>query len=98
MRLVAILATTLVVSSCITSEEMQVAPNVVQINTMATGNLFVGHAGDVTMQTAAKATLANGDSLFKDQNAQMGGGQQLVGVQTCGSVSVAGSPAAATAI
>jgi len=98
MRIAAIIATTLLVSGCITSEEMQVAPNVVQINTMATGNLFVGHAGDVTMQKAAKATLANGYDFFKYQNAQMGGGQQMVGIQSFGSATVTGSPAAATAI
>jgi hypothetical protein len=97
MRIPAILAAALLLNACIHTEEMQLAPNIVQLNTQAEGALFVGHAGDVTLQRAAKVTLANGYDYFKFQNAQMGSGQQLVGVQSFGSATAVGSPYAVTA-
>jgi hypothetical protein len=97
MRIPTLIATILLVSGCIHTEEMQIAPNVVQLDTQAEGALFVGHAGDVTLQRAAKVTLANGYDYFKFQNTQMGSDQQFVGVQSFGSASVNGSTYAATA-
>lgn len=91
------LVVTASLGGCITTEEMQIAPNIVQLDTHAAGALFTGNAGNVTLQKAAKATLANGYDLFKLQNTQVGGGMQLVGVQSFGSANVYGNAYGATA-
>lgn len=91
---------------CVHTEEMQLAPNIVRIDTHASGALFTGHSGDVVLQRAAKVTLANGYDLFKLSDAQLGQGSQFAGVSVSGNqyfssatpVYAATSAAAATVI
>ena len=45
------------IGGCVNTQEMPLAPNIVRLDTHASGALFVGHATDVTMQKAAEATI-----------------------------------------
>ena len=50
-------AVSVVLAGCVSTQELQLAPNMVRLDTNARGALFVGHAGDITLQQAAKATV-----------------------------------------
>jgi hypothetical protein len=84
-------------AGCVTTQEMPLAPNVVRLDTRAKGALFVGKAGDVTLQRAAQVTIKNGYEFFRLEQPQIGQGSQLAGVSTFGSASIYGSPYGATA-
>ena len=90
-------AVSVVLAGCVSTQELQLAPNMVRLDTNARGALFVGHAGDITLQQAAKATVKNGYEYFRLDQAQMGSGSQLVGVSSYGSASVYGGPYMASA-
>jgi hypothetical protein len=84
-------------AACVSTQEMQLAPNVVRLDTSAKGALFVGQAGNATLKRAAEETVKNGYEYFRLEQAQMGQGSQLVGTSSFGSASVYGSPYGATA-
>jgi hypothetical protein len=82
---------------CVSTQEMQLAPNVVRLDTSAKGQMFVDQAGDATLKRAAEETLKNGYEFFRLEQAQMGQGSQFVGTSTYGTASVYGSSYGATA-
>lgn len=67
-------------SACVTTQEMPLAPNVVRLDTEARGSLFVGQAPKATMKRAAELTLAKGFTHFRLDQVQMGQGRELAGV------------------
>lgn len=75
----------LVSSGCIRTQEMPLAPNVVRINTHASGLLFAGQATSQTMRRAAELTLQSGYSHFRFEQAQVSQGSQLSGVYSSAS-------------
>jgi hypothetical protein len=67
-------------AGCIHTEEMPLAPNVVRLDTQASGLLFAGQATSQTMKRAAELTLQNGYSHFRLDQADLSQGSQLAGV------------------
>jgi hypothetical protein len=70
----------LVLTGCISTQEMPLAPNVVRIDTQARGLLFTGQTVPQTMRTAAKATLDRGYTHFKFAEAGVAQGSVVTGV------------------
>ena len=66
----------LAVAGCVTSQEVPLAPNVVRIDTRASGLLSVGSTTSVTMRKAAQATIDAGYTHFNLQN-QLSQGSQV---------------------
>jgi hypothetical protein len=71
-------------AGCVHTQEMPIAPNVVRIDTQASGLLYQGQAVPSTMVAAAKATLARGYSHFKLGEVAMGQGSEVSGVSAVG--------------
>lgn len=69
----------LMLSGCISTQEMPLAPNVVRIDTQARGLLFTGQTVPQTMRTAAKATLDRGYTHFKFADAGVAQGSVVTG-------------------
>jgi hypothetical protein len=69
-----------VTTACVSTQELPLAPNVVQLDTHASGALFTGQATAQTMKRAAELTLQNGYTHFRLENAQMSQGSQLAAV------------------
>jgi hypothetical protein len=63
---------------------MPLAPNMVRLDTRASGGLFVGQATGQTMRRAAELTLQNGYSHFRLENAEVSRGSQFAGVYSSG--------------
>ena len=82
MRKILVGIALVVLAGCATTSEMPLAPNVVRLDTQASGALFVGSAPSITMKKAAEATLARGYSHFRLEQATMASGSRLVGMQT----------------
>jgi hypothetical protein len=82
MKRFLVVAALLPLGGCITSQTMPLAPNMVQIDTKASGLLFTGQAVPETMRQASKATLEAGYTHFKFQNAATGIGAEQV--SSCG--------------
>ena len=72
------------VGGCVSTQEMPLAPNVVRLDTHASGALFAGQATGQTMRRAAELTLQNGFSHFRLEDAQMSHGSQFAGVYSSG--------------
>jgi hypothetical protein len=72
------------VGGCVSTQELPLAPNVVRLDTHASGALFTGQATAQTMRRAAELTLQNGYSHFRLEQAQMSQGSQLAGVNSFG--------------
>lgn len=70
--------------ACATTSEMPLAPNVVRLDTQASGLLFTSAAPAITMKKAAESTLSRGYTHFRIDQAQTAQGQRLVGVQSSG--------------
>lgn len=68
-----------VVSGCVTTQEMPLAPNVVRLDTHATGAVFTGQAVPQTMRRAAELTLQNGYAYFRLDQPEMSQGVQYAG-------------------
>jgi hypothetical protein len=71
-------------AGCVSTQEMPLAPNVVQLDTHASGALFAGQATSQTMKRAAELTLQSGYTHFRLENAQMPQGSLLAGVYSSG--------------
>lgn len=69
-----------VLGACVTTQEMPLAPNVVRLDTHASGLLFANKAGSVTLHRAAELTLQNGFTHFRLEQADISHGSQLAGV------------------
>jgi hypothetical protein len=67
-------------AGCIHTDEMPLAPNMVRLDTQASGLLFAGQATSQTMGHAAELTLQNGYSHFRLDQAGLSQGSQLAGV------------------
>lgn len=85
-RLLAGLAA-LLLSGCATTQEMPLAPNVVRLDTHASGLLFTSAAPAMTMKRAAEVTLQRGYTHFQLGDATTAQGRSLVGMQTHGQAS-----------
>jgi len=66
-------------ASCISTQEMPLAPNVVRIDTQAKGLLFTGQTVPTTMRAAAKATLDRGYTHFRFADASVQQGSVVAG-------------------
>ena len=73
-------AAALLLTGCATTSEMPLAPNVVRLDTQASGLAFVGSVGEVTMLRAAEATVKRGYTHFRFQDASTAQGSRVVGV------------------
>ena len=71
-------------TGCIQTNELALAPNVIRLDTQASGRLFTGMAGDQTQRKAAEATLARGYTHYRLEQAQMGSGEQYAGTVNTG--------------
>ena len=80
MRSICLVAPALALAACVTTQEMPLAPNVVRLDTHASGDMFGEDAPGQTMRRAAEVTLQNGFSYFQLQQAQMSQGSEMAGV------------------
>lgn len=80
-----------IISGCATTNEMPLAPNVVRLDTQASGTMFAGSAGRITLLRAAEATAKRGYTHFRLEQAATSQGQQLAGVSTSGNGSYSGT-------
>jgi hypothetical protein len=76
---------------------MPLAPNVVRLDTHASGLLFTGQAAPQTLHSAAELTLQNGYTHFRLQLANIAQGSQLAGVYSSGSGNAYGTAIGNTA-
>ncbi len=72
-------------ASCATTSEMPLAPNMVRLDTQASGLIFTSAAGAITMKKAAEATIKRGYEYFRLEQAQTASGSRFVGMNTYGS-------------
>jgi hypothetical protein len=91
-----IVALSLSCGACITTQEMPLAPNVIRLDTQASGFLFTGQASSQTMRRAAELTLQNGFTHFRFDQAQVAQGSQYAGTYTSGSATASGNANFAT--
>jgi len=80
MKRLLVAACAAALSACIRTQEMPLAPNVVRLDTQASGLLFAGQATGQTMRRAAELTLQNGYSHFRLDQVGMGQGSEVSGV------------------
>ena len=73
--------------ACITTQEMPLAPNVVRLDTQASGLLYTGKVASTTMRRAAELTIAKGYTHFRFDQAAMGQGSEFGGMISSGSAS-----------
>ena len=71
---------TISLASCVSTQVMPLAPNMVRIDTQASGLLYQGRAVPETMIAAAKETLSRGYTHFRFADANMGQGSEVTGV------------------
>ena len=71
-------------SACVSTQVMPLAPNMVRIDTKASGLLYQGRAVPETMIAAARETLARGYTHFRFGDASMGQGSEITGVSGFG--------------
>lgn len=81
-KLIILAAVSLTVTACATTDEMPIAPNMVRIDTQASGLAFTGSVGRVTMKKAAEATIKRGYTHFKIADMNSNRGQRLVGMNS----------------
>jgi hypothetical protein len=82
------------ISACLQTQEMPLAPNVVRLDTHASGLLFTGQAAPQTLHRAAELTLQNGYTHFRLEQANMAQGSQLAGVYSSASGNAYGTASA----
>ena len=68
-----------VLTACVSTQEMPLAPNAVRLDTQAQGLLFTGQTVPATMKAAARATLDRGYSHFVFANAGVQQGSVVTG-------------------
>jgi hypothetical protein len=84
LPIAASLALAAALTGCVHTQEMPLAPNVVRINTQASGLLYAGKAVPSTMTAAARATLSRGYTHFKIGEAGLDQGSEINGLSTYG--------------
>lgn len=80
-----------ITGACIHTQELPLAPNVVRLDTQASGKLFVGQAASSTMKRAAQITLDRGYTHFRFAEAEMRQGEQYAGSITSGQATTQGT-------
>lgn len=70
----------LLAAGCMRTQELPLAPNMVRLDTQASGLLFSSLAATQTLRRAAELTLQNGYSHFRLEQANLSQGSQLAGV------------------
>lgn len=80
MKRLSLLAGLLVLQACATTSEMPLAPNVVRLDTQASGLLYTGSAPSITMKKAAETTLRRGYTHFRLEQAATSSGRRVAGV------------------
>lgn len=96
---VAVVALSIPICACVTTQEMPLSANVWKIQTDAGGLLFVGQASSQTLKRAAELTLKQGYTHFRIADAAMNSGSEFAGYipgQTNTTVNVMGSTAYGT--
>jgi hypothetical protein len=81
----------LAIGGCVSTQEMPLAPNIVRLDTQASGLLFTGQAVPQTMRAAATATLNRGYTHFKFAEAGLQQGSQVTGVVGSSDTHVSGT-------
>jgi hypothetical protein len=84
----------LTIGACIHTQEMPLAPNVVRLDTQASGLLFVGQASSKTLRRAAEITLQKGYTHFRLDDAQVSQGTQVAGMYSSGQATGSGTASA----
>ena len=84
MRYLILTSIIIILSSCVSTQVMPLAPNAIQLTTTAKGVLFQGRAVPETMITAARQTLARGYTHFRFLNASLGQGSEISSLNTYG--------------
>jgi hypothetical protein len=79
VKTIAAIALTAGLAGCVSTNEMEVAPNVVMLQTRAGGALFAGRSGPEMLKKAAQDTLSRGYACFTLSGAQMQTGSQYAG-------------------
>lgn len=79
LKFVAFASIAFVVSGCLSTQEMPLAPNVVRIDTQSKGLLFTGQTVPATMRAAANATLERGYTHFRFAEASLQQGSVVAG-------------------
>src|ERR1044072_5065802 len=87
----AVVASTLGLAGCITTQEMPLAPNVVRIDTQSRGLLFTGQTVPTTMRASAQATLDRGYTPFKFADASLQQGSLVTGAIASSNTNFSGS-------
>lgn len=83
-------------AGCISTQEIPLAPNMVRLDTKASGLLLAGQATNQTMRRAAELTLQNGHTHFGFEQASLQQGSQLSGVYSTADATVYGNSNVAT--
>lgn len=91
MKLFLALIGSLLAGGCISTQELPLAPNVVRLDTQASGLLFTGQTVPQTMRSAAVATLNRGYTHFKFADADLQQGSVVAGVAGTSTGSFAGT-------
>ena len=81
----AVIGVALFAAGCINTQEMPLAPNIVRLDTHASGLLFAGQAAPQTLHSAAELTLQNGYTHFRLEQANAAQGSQLSSVYSSAS-------------
>ena len=76
---------------CISTQELPLSPNVVRLDTQASGLLFTGQTVPQTMRAAATATLNRGYTHFKFADAGMQQGSVVSGVVGSSNTNISGT-------
>ncbi|KIZ34837.1 MULTISPECIES: hypothetical protein [Rhodopseudomonas] len=79
VSVITIVAASVGLAGCISTQEMPLAPNIVRIDTQARGLLFTGQTVPATMRAAAKATLDRGYTHFQFADAGVQQGSVVAG-------------------
>jgi hypothetical protein len=77
-------------AGCVSTSEMEVTPNVVMLQSRASGALFAGKSGPELMKKAAEVTLQHGYTCFALSGAQMQTGSQYAGSINTANATVTG--------
>ncbi|TBC99000.1 hypothetical protein ELH07_09555 [Rhizobium ruizarguesonis] len=85
IRILGVAGLAYILAACATTSEMPLAPNMVRLDTNASGLIFTSAAGAITMKKAAEATIRRGYTHFRLEQAQTASGSRFVGMNTYGS-------------
>jgi hypothetical protein len=79
LKVISVIALSTGIVGCVNTSEMEVAPNVIILQSEAGGALFAGRSGPEMMKKAAQETLQRGYTCFALSGAQLQTGSQYAG-------------------